>query len=268
MGAIVGRSAFKEPLNITNGGLDVNIQDQHTADIDLLLVRRLDTFTILADTSIDDTSMDIETTGVIPTTSHDRICLKEGSAFYQGEILSVVPIAGNQYTITLDSPLDFAFTAAGGTYTLTNDNLAVNGSVTPVIFRVSPAGLDAGIKWDITRMFVHIQGTAAMDDGLFGDQAALTKGVVFRTNNGIVKNLSNAKSNGDFAEHAFDRNYASKAPAGKTSVTIRRTWAGPSKSGVTKRLSASTSDEFQCIVQDDLTGVDHMHVIVQGHVVE
>lgn len=238
-------------------------QHKHDPDIDLHLVRVLDTLTILTDTVLDDKTIDIETTGTVPVVGN-MICLKEGTAFYQGEILTVTPIAGDQYTLTLDSQLDFAFTTVGGC-SLTDKNLAVDGSVAPVTFGVSPVDLDAGTQWDITRMFVHIQGTGTMDDGLFGDLVALTNGVLFRTENEVVKNLMNAKTNGDFAEHAFDRAYADKAPAGKTAVIIRRTWAGQEKSGVAKRLKADTADTFKCIIQDNIAALDHMHVIVQGH---
>lgn len=246
--------------------LQVAVQDQHTEIIDLHLSRILDTATLLVALILDDTSVDIETTGVVPAIGN-TLCLKEDTAFYQGDILTVTPIAGNQYTVTLDTPLDFAFTVNGGCSIRSND-LAVNGAVVPVKFELTPANLSPDVEWDITRFIIHIQGSAAMDDGLFGDITSLTKGVVFRVENGIYKNLFNAKNNGDFAEHTFDREYASKAPAGKTALTIRRTVAGQEKNGVTIRLSAKGGDRLVVIVQDDLTGLDHMHVVGQGHVVE
>ena len=45
---------------------DVNIQDQHTEIIDVHLNRKLDDLTLLTALVIDDTSADIETTGITP----------------------------------------------------------------------------------------------------------------------------------------------------------------------------------------------------------
>lgn len=249
----------------SNSALPVNIQDQHTEIVDLYLSRLIDTVALINSTILDDTTIYIETTGSTPVVGN-IVCLKEGSAFYQAEVLTVTLIAGNQYTITLDSPLDYAFTTLGGC-SVRSTNLAVDGSVTPIEFILSPANLSDGIEWDITRMIIHIQGSSAMDDGLFGDIPSLAKGIVFRVVNGITKNIFNAKNNGDFAEHAYDREYSSKAPAGKTSVTIRRSFSGFDKNGVTVRLKAVSRDKYVALVQDNLSALDHMHVVAQGHVV-
>ena len=259
----VDRFGSPVPKTDANGAQDVFMQDQTSEVIDLHLSKLIDIVTLINSTSIDDTEIYIETTGTVPGIGN-IVCLKEGPAFYQGEMLTVTPISGNQYTIGLDTPLDFAFTTAGGCSTRST-NLAIDGSTTPQEFTVSPSNLEAGTEWDIVRIIIHIQGTGAMDDGLFGDITALTKGVVFRTENGIIKNIFNAKSNGDFAEHTFDRSYASKAPAGKTALIIRRTFGGQNKNGVVLRLRSDTLDKFITIVQDDLSGLEHMHIVVQGH---
>ena len=107
-----------------------------------------------------------------------------------------------------------------------------------------------------------------MDDGKFGDQSALAKGVIIRAGDGFSKNIMNAKTNGEFTERAFDRDYSAFPPISKTSVIIRRTFGGSEKNGVVLRISADTGDGVKCIVQDDLTSVDLFRITVQGHVTD
>jgi len=256
----------REFANVTNNGLDVNVQDQTTEIIDLHLSRIIQELVITTNTSIDDTTVTI--TSDAEPTDGNAVCFKEGTAFYQGQILSHSANASN-WDIVLDTPLDFAFTTAGGCSERT-ENMNVNGSATPVIFSVSPANLTAGTKWDITRFLISITDATAMDDGKFGGAAALTNGIVFRKVDGITKNIFNAKTNGDLAAHMYDVTYIpdTLGPAGLYGLRGRRSFSGQDKNGVVVRLSADTNDEFQCIIQDDLTGLDSFQVIAQGHIVE
>ena len=251
-----------------DGSVPVTKQDAHTEIVDLHISRLIDTVTLLVALNIDDTDVDIETTGATPVIG-DTLCLKDvdGTAFYQGEVVTVTPLGGNQYQLGIDTPMDFAFSTADGC-SIRSIDLAVDGSVTPVRFVVSPSGLASGTEWDLTRFLPVINGTQTMDDGLFGDISALTNGVVFRTENGTTKNIFNAKTNGEFAEHCFDRQYAARAPAGQTSVAIRRSTNGDDKNGVVMRLASDGNDNFVCIVQDDLTGLVSFKVVAQGHVVQ
>ena len=242
-------------------------QDAHTEVIDLHISRLIDTVVLRTDLAIDDVTAEI-TTATLPVVG-DTLCLKDvdGIAFYQGGITGVTVIGGGDYDVDLDSPLDFPFTIADGCSLRSND-LAVNGSITPVEFVVSPFGLLAGTEWDIIRVFGVINGTAAMDDGLFGDLAALAKGIVVRTDNGVTKNLFNAKTNGDLQLHSGDRVYSDRAPAGQTSVSFRRSFNGDDKNGVTLRLTTDIGDGVKILVQDNLTGLVSFEAVAQGHVVD
>lgn len=249
------------------GSRDVAIQDQTTAIIDLHLTKFIDDATILLQTAIDDVVIRIQvlTTPLVG----DLLCLKEtaGEAFYQGAIVSVTPVLGDDYDVGLDTPLDFPFSVLDDA-TLDTDNLAVNGAIAPVTFRVSAEGLADNVEWDVVRTMASVIGTSVMDDGLFGDLPALTKGIVIRTSNGIEKNIFNAKTNGDVKLHAFDLRYSERAPAGQTGMSFRRTFGGQDKNGVVARIVANLGDGFDCIVQDDLTGLTNFTMVVQGHIVE
>jgi hypothetical protein len=242
--------------------VDVKIQDQTTEIVDLHLFRNDGTFEIASPVAIDDTSLTvIDATGI---TAGTTLCFQEGTAFMQADVLTVVGT-----TLTIDTPFDFPFTTSGGCSFGTN-NLAVDGSVAPQIFSVSPKNLVDGARWDIVRLMISITSDTAMDDGKFGGIPKLTKGIVIRAKDGIHKNIFNAKSNGDFGLHNYDAQYVDDTlgPAGLYGFRSRRTFGGQNKNGVVIRLNAITDDEIQVIVQDDLTGLESFEAVVQGHVVD
>lgn len=239
-------------------GKDTFDQDQFSTIVDLYMHEHIGSpITITSPTALDDTVLTVLAGhGAV---AGNLVCIKESERFYQGEILSVTAT-----TITLDTPLDYAFTV-GAICTATSKELAVNGAVTTQVFHVRP---NTGVKWDITRMIFFIEGTGAMDNGKFGDIAALTNGIVVRKKDGTYKNIFNIKSNGDFATRAYDITYDAKAPAGTTAVRVRRTFSGKDKNGVVIRLNGDVADDLEILVRDNLAGLVSFNVIVQGHLVE
>lgn len=251
----------------SRGTRDVAVQDQATEIVDLHLTALIDSATITAPIAINDLTVSINT----PTTPlvGDTLDLKDadGEAFYQGEILVVTPTGGDDYDVDLDTPIDFGFSTSDSAE-LRSKELAVNGAITPVDFSISPIGLTAKVEWDITRLTAAMLSTTSMGDGLFGNLPALTKGIVIRSENGIIKNIFNAKTNGEIKEHSFDLVYADKPPAGQFGLTFRRTFAGQEKNGVVVRVAASTGDGFKIMVQDDLSTLVSFRAVAQGHIVE
>jgi len=243
-----------------NGGLDVNIQDQTTTVVDLYMFHQISTFEISAPVDIDDLTVSVvSTTGMV---AGHVLCFQEGTNFFQAIILEI-----NSLVLTIDTPFDFAFSTAGGC-SFGNRNMNVDGSVTPVIFRVGPGNLDDGQEWDIVRILFSMVDEAEMDDGLFGGIAALPKGLVLRQVNGHSKNIFNVKTNGEFALRNYDASYADNAKKGFYGFRSRRTFGGQSKNGVVLRLEATTNDQLQIIIQDDLTDLVTFYSVVQGHVVD
>lgn len=267
------RVTIAGPLE-SNGAIPVNIQDQASDIIDLHLTEEIDTFTVSVNTSLDDKDVNINC-DTLPVTGN-VVCMKESVSFYQGEILNVVSNGGTSYTITLDSPLDFAYTTES-TCSIESQELSIDGSSTPRVFRVCPCGLKDplnvldGQRWDVVRLMISINDTTSMDDGKFGGiTGGLTNGIVIRKKNSTYKNIFNAKTNGDFRLHAFDAQYISDSlgPSGQFGFGVRRTFGGQSKNGAVIRLDADDNDEFQIIIQDDLTDLTKFHAAVQGHIVE
>ena len=245
----------------------VSDQDAITPVVDVNLLSKFGDLTILAQGGVDDLTVQVSSV-VIPIVG-DVIALIEagGDAYFQAEILVVTPNGGDDYTLDLDSPLDFAF-GVGDLGTLNSRDLSVDGSVAPVVFSLVLTGLASNVKWDLTRMLASMLGSNAMDDGTFGSLPALSRGIMFREVNGQAQNIFNAKTNGDIKSHAFDLAYADKAPAGQFGLGFRRTFNGPAKNGVVIRISSAPGGEFQCIVQDDLTDLISFRVTVQGHYVD
>jgi hypothetical protein len=250
---------WKKILVETNGALPVNLQDQTTDLVDLYLHKHTgESATISSNTAIDDYVISVN--AGYTTTAGELVCIKEGTNYYQGTVIS-----NTATTVTLDTPLDYAFTTAAS-FTFSDHDLSVAGSAaTPLIFHIQP---NAGVKWDIVRIMLYIEDDVAMDDGKFGGISALTNGVVLRKKDGSYHNIFNVKTNGEFAQRAYDRDYVAKPPAGTGhSMIVRRTFGGQSKNGVVIRLDGDTPDELEVIIRDNLTGLSHFHVIAQGHVV-
>lgn len=220
---------------------------------------------IIVDTTIFDTSIQISCP-TLPVVGQ-FVCLREGQHYYQGEILSVVADGGDNYTLGLDSPLDYAFTVLGGC-SLTSADLNVNGSVAPVIFYISPEELLPGTVWDIHGVVAHIVDDATMDDTLFGGIASLTKGVVFRGVNGITKNFGNFKNNGDFGDYGFNPSYVDKAGGGQYAfrANLRIVDQYGTSLAMVSAEKAEDSDRLQVIIQDNLTAISFFHISIQGHI--
>ena len=245
--------------------LDVSIQDNPSNDISLYMAQKLDDVTILVSVSLNDESINIETTGATPIAGN-FLCLREDISFFQAEILTVTPIAGNQYTLDISIPFDFAYTTVAGCE-LQNVDMNVNGSVTPIEFNLVAKGLNV-FAFDIIRMSISMVLSTAGDDGLFGNITKLTKGMYFRTVDGVTKNLFNARNNSDFAsESAGDTTYTVRSGGGGSFGSRSRiSFNGDDKRGVVKRLITATEDKFVGVVRDDLTALNEFRIKLQGHV--
>ena len=139
---------------LEDGSAKVVVKNQHTEIIDLFAHKHFGDCTLEANTSIEDRTFNIDSLTYIPLVG-DLLCLNEEVSFYQGALLEVVDNGGDNYTITVDTPLDYAFTTSAygclGTH-----NMAVDGSITPEIFSISPGDLQDGVIWDITGKIVRM----------------------------------------------------------------------------------------------------------------
>jgi len=254
--------------NFTNGALDVAIQDQQTPVVDWHLTLAIQDLTLDVDRAIGDISLTIS--AAVEPTAGSMIEIFEGSRFFQAHIMSSAG-ASSPWTVVVDTPLDYAFTAAGATVKEVTDDMKVTGSAaSPIIFSASPQFLQDGEYWDITRVTMQMTHASSGDDGKFAGIAALTNGIVIRKLNGDTKSYFNAKSNGDLALHTGgDVTYTTRSGGnGAYGTRARRTFSGQEKNGVTVRVGSTENAQFQIIIQDDLSALDSFQAVVQGHAIE
>ena len=261
-------------LILEDWAIPITIQDQHTEIIDIKLNRKIDDIVLQANYNIDDRVIRVETTWTTPTTAQ-TICLKDidWQSFYQGGILGATLVTWNIYDITLDSPLDFAYTTEDGC-SLSSTNMAVDWSTTPIIFKISPFWLSPEVKWDINRVMFWMAWTWVTvsdpqpDDWDFWIQWALTKWILLRARDWIVKNIFNVKTNWELRQRCgWDLTYVPASKNWLYAVHWRRTFNWQEKNWVTIRMTAMEWDELEVIIQDDLTDMTTFEVIAQWQVV-
>ena len=245
------------PKNMLNekGIFQVSIKDQFTDSVDLYAHIDKVLPSITVNTNLYDESIIVDS--IASVAAGDVIVIYEGCRFYQSIVLSAAVL-----TINLASPLDFAFTTAAivhiGTW-----NLAVNGSVTPIIAQVAVPPL---CEFNIYQINVSITDNVVMDSAKFGGIAALTNGILFRVVNSTIKNLPLVVNNIGFSEQGFDITYDPKAPAGVYGFQAKKNYL--EVNGVALRLNGATGDVLQCIIRDDLTDLSLFDIAVNGHVVQ
>ncbi len=231
----------------------VELQDLTNEIIDLKMVRSTGDITLAVAGVLGAGTVTLEAGHGV--TNGDIICLKSGPRFYQGIVTNV-----STNIITLTAPLDYAFPITS-TGQKASAQLAVNGSVTPVVFSLAPA-TESG--WHVTGIMFELTDATAMDDTLFGGVTALTKGVVVRKKDGTYKNLFTLRSNADFQVTCQTTSYADKAGAGSYGFRAYKDFS--IQHGVVVSLDGATADELEIIVQDDLTGLTNFRVNLVGHV--
>lgn len=241
-------------IDVVRNNLSVIIADQITEVVDLYFCHEKATTNPTVALSLDDRQITVaDTTGAVVG---ECINIREDVYFFQAIIQSIV---GN--VITFNAFIDYPFTTEASVC-FAEWNMAVDGSVTPVIFTICPP---ANATWDLTRIIGNITDSSAMDDGLFGGTPSLSNGVILRVSDGYDKNIFIVSDNGGFTERAYDARYSDKAPAGLYGFSFRRTFAGQNKNGVVIRLDGSTNDQLQLIIQDDLTDLVKFACVAQGH---
>jgi hypothetical protein len=249
----------------SNGGLAVNIQDQTSPPFDLYFIQAIGSpTTVSTAVTVGDTDVVVASGADIAVGNYLGIFCPDEDRFYFGEVLA--DNGGTPATITLDTPIDFAF-QVGDNVVSTTRELNVSGSLAdPEIFLVQGAGSSSPLEVDITRIMITMIMDSAPDDGLFGNLDALTNGVVLRRIDGETRNIWNAKSNGDLGSLAYDVTYTTRTvPAGSYGLRCRYTFAGQDKHGVAVRLASG--DSLQLLIQDDLTDLTSFRILAAGHVV-
>jgi hypothetical protein len=248
-----------------NGSLPVTLQDQDTPSV-------ITKFSILEQSTTTTGAVAIGDY-VLPVTSATGIAAgKYLSIFDPASIrfsnFQVVSVAS--LNVTVDSPMDFAY-PSGSYVDVQESNLAVNGSVTPVVAGirnnaggVPPPGIALSV--DITRLIFHCITTSAVDLSLFGNLATLTNGLVCRKRDGTYHNIFNVKNNGEWAGIMYDFTIHAASPHGVDGFIGRITFAGQNKMGVVQRLDIN--EDLEIIIQDNISTITLLEIVAEGSVVQ
>ncbi len=247
-------------VTIEDGTLTVNVKELRTNMINETMHLETEIYTMfaVAPTAGDTTFTVVDATGF---NIDDRIQIEDGIT--ETNYPSILEINGND--ITLNRPID-------KTYNTTTDgirklivNMAVDGSVTPMSFKVAPETTLADIH--ITRFLFNMTHGSAGDMGLFGDLDPLEKGVLLRAwykRTNEYKTIALWKTNADIAIDMFDVKFDTRSSGGGTFGTSGR-WTF-TNAGVVAELQAGTPPDFlELLIQDDLTGLDSLTANFQGH---
>jgi len=200
----------------------------------------------------------VDATGMVAGTLFKMEELVGGvpSTFYA----TVMSVATN--TLTLDRPIDRAFTSLAVINRENFDMASANGSVTPVIFAYIN---NFPQKVNVTRMMLNMITADNTPYNGFGDIAApgLARGIEVRkkNNDGTFTNYYNAKTNNRLDLLMFDFKFFDPThPQAVNGISGRFTFEKLGSPVVLEQ-----GEELQIVVQDDLTSLLSFEAVAEGN---
>lgn len=239
------------------------IQDQTTPTVFVKANNVTGTDSLAVAAAVGDTQITVNDDSGVNTGDYLGIFSLDTDRFYVGTVYSK---AGSN-VLRLDNPVDSVF-AIGDTVGTGVTNLAVNGSVTPQIFSLRGADPGIDVTVDITRIIITCTTSSDVDLTKFANIAPLTKGLLMRRTDGSIQNIINWKTNSEIAGSMFDWTVTATGVGqqGVDGFYSRLTFGGPSKIGVVLRVGPGENIEF--FVQDNLSAISHLEIMLEGHVVQ
>lgn len=235
----------------------IEIQDQYSDIVDVFMCNTLNIVTLASNAVLDTNTCILSPWHLVVV--WNILCFKEWNRFMQSEVLGVV-----WDTITIDMPFDFWFSVAANV-TRSSNEMNVDGSITPVIFKVTPVWTTN--QFDVNRLVFHIEDNSVMDSWKFWWLLALTNWIVIRKKDWVYKNIFNAKTNGDMAHHCQESRYEDKAPSWVYEFSASKIFNWQPYHWNVIRLDSAKWDEIEVIIRDNLTGLSWFHCLVYWHVV-
>lgn len=247
-----------------NGALDVNISDQTSPILMIPLNKVNNETTITSDVAIGDKTIVVDTATGFIAGALIIIADPTDARYYIGHQVGAIATK----TVTLDTPLDFAY-ESGTRITAGTEEMAVDGSSTTQVFSLRAGEPTPGIPIvvDVTDIIITCLCTDPVSLATFGDQAALSKGLVMRRTDGIYNNLFNVKTNRDIATIMDWTPYVATKPSeGVDGFVGKLSLAGAANLGVAIRVG--TGEDLESLVQDDLSiTITSLKIMILGHVV-
>jgi len=251
--------ALGNPINSLDSAIDVHLADVHDRGFNRRFRRLPGTSTTFAaNAAAGATAITVASAAGFAIGNH----LEISSATAEEIVLPVITnIAGA--VITLNQPLDNAY-LIGDSVALATVDMSVLGTLgAPVSYVVAP---NAGDIWHLVRINIEMTHTSAGDNGLFGNLAALTNGVILRVFNGgtgLYSTVTNWRSNSDMVTDFYNVTYAARSGGGGAFGTNGQ--FSILNSGSIIVLDGDNGDFMEVLIQDDLTGLSTYVIKAQGH---
>ena len=137
-------------------------------------------------------------------------------------------------------------------------NMNVDGSVTPVTFKIEPG---AGDLYKIARIIIFVEDNGTFDSDKWGNGITLANGFNFKLQrDNVTTDLIgfSIKTTGEMASVCHDIDHRSFG-TGNEFVSFRWTFT---KAG--SAIDLYNEDELQLVVNDDMTNMIKMYVHAQG----
>lgn len=246
-------------------GVAVFVQDQTTYPLDLKFLLTTSTPVLASTPTINSRLVSlVSVTGILVGQVLEIASATVSDVFMQATILSI-DVGAN--TITIDTPINNAYSPATAILSISTQNLNLDGSIEPKVFSVQPVDAQKG---DIVSVSFSIEDNADMDFETFGALPALTNGCVLRIKraDGYYRNIYNFKTNQDFSVASYTHEFFENKGNSIRGFTSRMIFGGQDQHGVVIRLDAALGEELQLVVQDNLTGLLKFTVLAQGSEVQ
>lgn len=257
LSAVDGLTGTVSPINGLGGAINIHDADVHGSVVNRYIHQHTGTITTLtADSNAGDYQLVVASTAGFSVGDPVHI----NTTTIESTHPIITAIVGS--TLTLDRQLESPHLIGDSVeVAITNMATQIGTMATPEIYYVGPP---AGEVWHITRILFELTHGTAGDLGLFGDQPALTNGVVLRSYiDGVYHVFTNWKDNSDMKVDMYDVEFDPRSGGGGSyGTTGRGTFK---KAGVVVRLDGDSGDELQVMVQDDLTGLVSFTMKAQGH---
>jgi hypothetical protein len=255
-------SAWVKIHSLSNA-LDVHQADIHIEPLNVhAIYDKSNTDTLNQNASIGDSTIEVNTSSQY--TANDYITIVEGTT-QESDILKVIASDGTDPgTLTLDRPLENAYTTAATVISGVDKNLKTTAGTiaAPITYSIAPPSDES---WHIrTLSLIFVDGTNPAIE-LFSGIAALTNGLVIRQNGTTKKNLAVIRSNQDMYEYFGGPEVDIQQKSGGGDYMLSALWHLTEHAEAIVKLVGSSGDSLDFVIQDDLTAITEIEVVAFGH---
>ncbi len=248
----------------STGYLNVHVADSHFAPLNIHFKKDSGTSETLGSSgaAAGVTQFDVAAGQGGTFSADDFITITEGTT-QEFDVLKIISVSTD--TLVVDRPLEDTYTSAA-IVEITNIDVTVDGSSTPVTFSIDPPSNET---WHITAILFQFEDGPQPGIELFSGIAELTTGIVIRAETSIRNiNLVVLRNNGDMKHHfsPIEVEFIQKVGGGDWATSAN--WRLKDLTDAIIELDGSREDTLKLIINDNLTAITTGHVAIHGHLGE